>query len=131
VGSFYIHNRLGDDRAVLDTAAASGTQIHVDTARTLFYRHLEIPRRPLNGLKVRIGDQLYVEVPADLDQFWRDNSHGTVIGREGLVQLGHCPAYGGRRFQEIYVIAGIGQIKGRLHPCDTTSHNQYGPDQLI
>jgi hypothetical protein len=34
-------------------------------------------------------------VPADLDQFGRDNSHGTVIGRESLVELSHNPADGG------------------------------------
>ena len=37
----------------------------------------------------RVGEQFDVEMPADLDQFWRDDSHGTVIGREGFVQLGH------------------------------------------
>jgi hypothetical protein len=34
-------------------------------------------------------------VPADLDQLGRDDSHGTVIGREGLVELSHNPADGG------------------------------------
>jgi len=33
-------------------------------------------------------------MPADLDQFGRDNSHGTVIGGKGLVELGHEPADG-------------------------------------
>jgi hypothetical protein len=33
-------------------------------------------------------------VPADLDQFGRDDSHGTIVGGEGLVQLGHDPADG-------------------------------------
>ena len=28
-------------------------------------------------------------MPADLDQFGRNNSHGTVIGGKGLVELGH------------------------------------------
>jgi hypothetical protein len=28
-----------------------------------------------------------IDVPADLDQFRRDNSHGTVIGGKGLVEL--------------------------------------------
>jgi hypothetical protein len=35
---------------------------------------------------------LNVNMPADLDQLGRDNSHGTVIGGEGLVQLRHDPA---------------------------------------
>jgi hypothetical protein len=36
-----------------------------------------------------MGDQFDVQVPADLDQFRRDNSHGTIVGRKRLVQLGH------------------------------------------
>jgi hypothetical protein len=31
-------------------------------------------------------------MPADLDQFRRDNSHGTVVGGKGLIQLGHHAA---------------------------------------
>ncbi len=38
------------------------------------------------------GQELYVEMPADLDQFGGDYSHGTIVGGEGLVQLGHDPA---------------------------------------
>jgi hypothetical protein len=34
-------------------------------------------------------------MPADLDQFRREDSHGTVIGGIGLVQLGHLAANGG------------------------------------
>jgi hypothetical protein len=33
-------------------------------------------------------------MPADLDQFGRDNSHGAVIGGKRLVHLGHDPANG-------------------------------------
>ena len=45
-----------------------------------------------DGLNGSIGVKLNIDMPADLDQFGRDNSHGTVIGGEGLVQLGHDPA---------------------------------------
>ena len=33
------------------------------------------------------SDQIDVQMPADLDQFGRDNSHGTVIGGKRLVEL--------------------------------------------
>jgi hypothetical protein len=51
-------------------------------------------------------------MPADLDQFGRDNSHGTVIGGKGLIQLGHDPADGRGFFEEIDIVSGIRQIKG-------------------
>jgi hypothetical protein len=47
-------------------------------------------------------------MPADLDQFGRKDSHGTVIGGKGLVQLGHNATDGGGLFHEIDIVAGIG-----------------------
>jgi len=38
--------------------------------------------------------KLDVGMPADLDQFGRNNSHGAVIGWKSLVQLGHDAANG-------------------------------------
>ena len=64
----------------------------------------EIARFPFQIDEFRIGEQFYVEMPADLDQFGRDDSHGAVIGREGLVQLGHGPADGRRLFHHIDVV---------------------------
>ena len=34
---------------------------------------------------VGTGMEFDIDMPADLDQFGRDNSHGTVIGGKGLV----------------------------------------------
>jgi len=42
-----------------------------------------------DAVHFRQGQQFDIDVPADLDQFRRNNSHGTVIGRECFVQLGH------------------------------------------
>jgi hypothetical protein len=39
-------------------------------------------------------DQVYIQMPAELDQFRGDNSHGTVVGGKGLVQFTHHPADG-------------------------------------
>jgi hypothetical protein len=40
------------------------------------------------------GDKINVEMPADLDQFRRNNSHGAVIGGKRFVQFGHDPPNG-------------------------------------
>ena len=81
-------------RAVFNTGAAPGAQIHLDTARTLFDFYLEIAGLAGNAFKICVGDQFNVQMPADLDQYRGDNSHRAVIGRERLVQLGHDPANG-------------------------------------
>jgi hypothetical protein len=63
-------------------------------------------------------------MPADLDQFRGDNSHGTVVGGKRLIQLGHDPTDGRGFFEEIDVISGIREIKGGLHPCNASAYNQ-------
>ena len=74
------------------TFTATSTFRYINKARMIDQGDTEISRIPLNFFDFAVGDQIYVYVPADLDQFGRDHSHGTVIGREGLVQTGHHPA---------------------------------------
>jgi hypothetical protein len=82
--------------------------------------HLDLkpPLLPLDICDLCKGQQLDVEMPADLDQFGGDNSHGAVIGREGLVELGHDPSDGGGTLHEVNVISGVCEIEGRLHASD-------------
>jgi hypothetical protein len=47
-----------------------------------------------NVLHFAERQQLDVDVPADLDQFRRYNSHCTVIGGKGFIQLRHHAANG-------------------------------------
>jgi hypothetical protein len=63
-------------------------------------------------------------MPADLDQFGRDNSHGAVIGGECLVQRRHRPAYGGSLLKKIDVIPGVCEIQSGLHACDPAAYDQ-------
>jgi len=51
----------------------------------------QIPHLPGDALHLRQSQQLYIEMPADLDQFGREDSHGAVIGGKGLVQLDIIP----------------------------------------
>jgi len=46
---------------------------------------LEISFVSADIFNVGTGMEFDIDVPADLDQFRRDNSHGTVIGGKGLV----------------------------------------------
>ena len=54
----------------------------------------EVTRLSLYPFNLGIGEYLDVFLPADLDQFGRKDSHGAVIGGEGLVELGHVAANG-------------------------------------
>ena len=77
------------DRTNFGTISAPRTFVKIDISRTFVQGDLKITG--FAGYFFNFGDgvELYVYVSADLDQFGRDNSHGTVIGGEGFVQLGH------------------------------------------
>jgi hypothetical protein len=107
------------------TQPAGNTLVNIYVAGVLDNRDFKIALFPFNSLDIGKGYQLYVNVPADLDQFGRDNSHGAVVGREGLVQLGHNPTDGGGSLNEIYVKAGVGQIQGALHPRNPSAEHQH------
>ena len=62
-------------------------------------------------------------MPADLDQFGRQYSNGAVIGREGLVKLGHMAANGRRLVDQVNLKAGIGKIKRGLNTADPSANN--------
>jgi len=62
------------DRTNFGTISAPRTFVKIDISRTFVQGDLKIT-----------GFAGYFS--ADLDQFGRDNSHGTVIGGKGLVQL--------------------------------------------
>jgi len=52
-----IRNLLTAYRTIFNTAPASGTEIHVDAACTLFDLDLEITGRAFDRFKISIGDK--------------------------------------------------------------------------
>jgi len=80
--------------AIFNARTASRAAVLNNASSAFFDFDFEITGRTFHGLKVCIRDQLDVHVPADLDQFGRDDSHGAVVGGKGLVQLGHDSADG-------------------------------------
>ena len=55
---------------------------------------VEVSRLSFYTVNFGISQDLYIGVPADLDQFGREYSHGAVIGGIGLVELGHVATKG-------------------------------------
>jgi hypothetical protein len=112
--------------ALFSARAAGDTLFHVHEAGMFDHVHREVPRLAAHVCDFRKSQEFDVEMPADLDQFRRDNSHGAVIGGEGLVERRHGPADGGTLFQKIDVIPGAGEIQGRLHAGDPAAYDQNG-----
>jgi hypothetical protein len=56
-------------RTHLGTVPACGTFVHIDISRALVQRNLKIAGFTGNLFNFRYGVKLYIDVPADLDQF--------------------------------------------------------------
>ncbi len=90
-GIIRINNALG---TFFCTQAAGYTQACINVTGGLGNGDLEISHIPGYFLYLTKRQHLDVGVPADLDQLGRDNSHGALIGRKGLIQLRHGPSNG-------------------------------------
>jgi len=91
------------DGAYLGAFAAARALGHIYVSGMLEHARLEVPFFPIQFQEFCRRKQFDVQVPADLDQFGRDDSHGAVIGWEGLVQLGHEPPNRRRPLDQIDV----------------------------
>ena len=72
-----------------------------------------------------IGEDLYIGMPADLDQFGREYSDGAVIGRKGLVKLGHMAANGRCLVDQVNLKTRSGKIKRGLNTADPSTDNHH------
>jgi hypothetical protein len=85
------------DRAVLHTGSTTRAFVLKNIPGFFNQRYVVVSYLPFYTVNFSIGENLYIGIPADLDQFRREYSHGAVIGRKGLVKLGHM-APNARRF---------------------------------
>jgi len=106
------------NRAVFSTGRAPRAPVLYDVPGVLDQRDPEVSRLAFDTVNFGMRQDLYVRMPADLDQFGREYSHGAVIGREGLVELGHVAANGGGFLDQIHLEPGGRKIKGGLNAAD-------------
>ena len=111
------------DRAVFDTGRTTRAFTLVNIFRLFSQCDLEISCFPGDTINFRIGEDLDIRLPVDLDQFGVEYSHGAVIGGKGLVQLGHMAANARCFFHQVNLITGGGQIKRGLNTADPATNN--------
>jgi hypothetical protein len=66
-------------------------------------------------------------MPADLDQFRGEDSHGAVIGGKGLVQLRHVAPDARGLLNQVNLEAGRGKIKRGLDAADPSPNDHDVP----
>ena len=82
------------NRAVLHTGGTPRAFVLYNIAGLFIQGDLEISCLPPYTFNFSIRQNLYIGMPADLDQFGREDSHGAVIRRIGFVKLSHMAADG-------------------------------------
>ncbi len=92
------------DRTVFDTGRATRAFVLDDVSGFCNQGGFKFSCFPFYTVNFSICQNLYVGMPADLDQFGRENSHRAVIGGKGLVKLGHMAANAGPLLHQINLI---------------------------
>ncbi len=82
------------DRAVLHTGSTTRAFVLYNVSGLFIQDDIEVSCFPFYTVNFSKGQDLYIGMPADLDQFGREYSHGAVIRGIGLVKLGHMAANG-------------------------------------
>jgi hypothetical protein len=122
---YFLIERIRDfHRAVLHTGRTTCAFVLPYVPRFPEEGYREVPCLSLYITYFSIGQNFYVRMPADLDQFWREYSDGTLISRKGLVELGHMSAYRGCTINQKYLKSRVSQIEGCLYTAYTPSHNE-------
>jgi hypothetical protein len=83
--------------------AAADAFVFVDVPGRLKDFDLKVAGVSRDTLHFGERDKVDVDVPADLDQLGGDNSHGTLIGGEGFIQLCHDSADAGGLLHKMHV----------------------------
>jgi len=91
------------DGAYLGAFAAARALGHIYVSGMLEHARLEVPFFPIQFQEFCRRKQFDVQVPADLDQFGRDDSHGAVIGGKCLVELRHETTNGRGPLHEVHI----------------------------
>jgi hypothetical protein len=115
------------DRTVFYTGSTTRAFVLYNISGLFNQCYLEVSCFSFYTVNFSIGQDLYIGMPADLDQFGREYSNGAVIGGKGLVKLGHMAANGRCLVDQVNLKTGIGKIKRGLNTADPSTDNHNIP----
>ena len=111
------------DRAVFYAGSTTRAVVLYNISGLFNQGYLEVSCFSFYAFNFRIGQDLYIGMPADLDQFGREYSNGAVIGGKGLVKLGHMAADGRCLVDQVNFKTSSGKIKRGLNTADPSTDN--------
>jgi len=112
-------------RAILYTDSTTRAFLLINILGFFSQRYLKVSCFPYYTVNFSIGEDFYIWMPADLDQLWREYSHGAVIGGKGLVKLGHVAPDARRFFNQVNLKTSSSKIKRGLNTADPSTNNHY------
>jgi hypothetical protein len=113
------------DRTIFDTGRTTRAFVLQNISGLFSQGDLKVSCFPLYAVNFSIGQDLYIGMPADLDQFGRQYSDGAVIGGKGLVKLGHMAANGRCLVDQVNLKTRSGKIERGLNTTDPSTDNQH------
>ena len=111
------------DRAVFYTGSTTRAFVSIMYLGFLSQRYLKVSCFPCYTVNFSIGQDLYIGMPADLDQLGSQYSHGAFIGGKGLVKLGHMAPDARRFLNQVNLKPAVGKIKSGLNTADPSTDN--------
>ena len=113
------------DRAVLHAGRTTRAFALYNISGLFIQGDLEVSCLTFDTVNFRIRQDLYVGMPADLDQFGREYSDGAVIGGKGLVQLGHMAANRRRFVNQVHLKSRSSKVKRGLNTADPSADHHH------
>jgi len=113
------------DRAVFYTGRTTRAFALYDISWLFNQCYPEVSLFPFDTVNFSIAQDLYVGMPADLDQFGREYSNGALIGGKGFVKLGHLATNGGAFVNQVNFKTRVAKIKRGLNTANSPTENHY------
>jgi hypothetical protein len=111
-------------RTLLGAGAAAGAKVFVYVTSLLVDLDFEGACLAAHFLDFAVGKEVDPWMSTDIQQLWRENSDGAIVGWKSLVQLGHLSADAGQLFDHVHLDAHLGQVQGSLNTGDSTADDQ-------
>ncbi len=113
------------DRAVFNAGRTTPAFVLYNISGLLQQGDLELSCFSFYSVHFSVGQNLYIGMPADLDQFGCKDSDGAVVGGKGLVKLGHMAANGRGLVDQVNLKTRTGKIKRGLNTADPSADNHH------
>ena len=111
------------DWTVLHTGITPRAFIFYDVSGFFDQTDPEISCFPFHTVHFGIGHDLYIGMSGAFNELGGFNTHGAIIGGEGLIKLSHLSADGRRFIDQVDLKPRLSQVKCSLYTTDSSAYD--------